>query len=612
MRYILFFWCAFWGVNMVYSQRDSVIVLQEVVLSDSKLQQFSEGRKLGVLKDSVLQLNQGMLTDNLQFTSPIFFRQNGYGMVSSASFRGTSAQQTAVVWNGININSQLTGQTDFNTVLAQNLDEISIRSGGGSTQYGTGAIGGSIHLNQQLNFNSEFKNDFRIGYGSFETNSINYKTQWGSEKTAIQIGIGHFGSANDFKYLDTDQRNENGAFANQNIDIAIGHLISKSKLLKLFHNTFIGDRDFSGTLTTTSNDNFQDFNTRSLLEYTSFKQSKVERIKAAYLTESFRYFPNKDREEFSFGKSGSVLLNYDYLYQFKKWKLNGIVEANTVNANGSSIENENRNRLAGILLVTYEPSDKLSYGLDIRKDWVTDFESPFVFSTDFKYKPSDNYSLVLTASRNYRIPTFNDLFWEGIGAIGNRDLQAESAWQAEIGQNFNLKDLGISLNGFYISTQNLIQWRPDLSGIWSPLNLNDVTQYGLEFETDLKKNIGKHQLHWQNIYAFTTAVNNETGYQLIYVPFHKVTTNLAYQYMKWGSFLQGLYNGEVYTTSDNSQNLPDYFVLNAGLTYRLPTKMGIDTQVQLVVNNLTNENYQNVAFRPMPNRNIQLTINFKF
>lgn len=612
MRYVLFLWCAFWGVNVVFSQRDSVIVLQEVVLSDSKLQQFSEGRKLRILKDSVLHLSKGMLTDNLQFTSPVFFRQNGYGMVSSASFRGTSAQQTAVVWNGININSQLTGQTDFNTILAQNLDEISIRSGGGSTQYGAGAIGGSIHLNQQLNFNSEFENDFRIGYGSFETNTINYKTQWGSEKTAIKLGVGHFGSANDFKYLGTNQRNENGAFSNQNIDIAIGHLISKSKLLKLFLNTFIGDRDFSGTLSATSNDNFRDLNTRSLLEYTSFKQNKVERIKIAYLTESFRYFPNKDREEFSFGKSSSILLNYDYLYRCKKWKLNGIVEANTINANGSSIENENRNRVAGIFLVTYEPSDKWSYGLDIRKDWVSDFESPFVFSTDFKFSPSENYSLVLTTSRNYRIPTFNDLFWEGIGATGNRNLQPESAWQAEIGQDLSFKNLNISLNGFYISTQNLIQWRPDLSGIWFPLNLNDVTQYGLEFDTDLKKNIGKHQFNWQNIYAFTTALNKETRNHLIYVPFHKVTSNLAYKYKKWGSFLQGLYNGEVYITSDNSQDLPDYFILNAGLTYRLPTQLGIETQAQLVVNNLTNENYQNVAFRPMPNRNIQLTINFKF
>ena len=123
MKYIIIFLATLVVVPSVLGQQDSVIVLQEVVLSDSKLQKFSNGVNVSVLKDSVLQRNMGLLTDNLKFTSPIYFKQNGYGMVSSASFRGTSAQQTAVVWNGININSQLTGQTDFNSVMAQNLDQ---------------------------------------------------------------------------------------------------------------------------------------------------------------------------------------------------------------------------------------------------------------------------------------------------------------------------------------------------------------------------------------------------------------------------------------------------------------------------------------------------------
>ena len=63
-------------------------------------------------------------------------------MVSSASFRGTNAQQTAVVWNGININSQLTGQTDFNTLIPGNYGDVVVRSGGGSVQYGVAQLGG--------------------------------------------------------------------------------------------------------------------------------------------------------------------------------------------------------------------------------------------------------------------------------------------------------------------------------------------------------------------------------------------------------------------------------------------------------------------------------------
>lgn len=600
------------GVNSVFGQHDSVIVLQEVVLSDSKLQQFSDGIKITQLNDSVLQRNSGMLTDNLQYNTPIYFKQNGYGMVSSASFRGTSAQQTAVVWNGININSQLTGQTDFNTVMAQNLSEVSVRSGGGSTQYGTGAIGGSIHLNQNLAFGSSFENTFRAGYGSFDTSAIGYHSTWGTEKTSFSIGIGHLSSANDFKYLETERRNENGAFTNQNLDLAIGHLLSESNLFKVYHNTFFGNRDFSGTLTAPSDDNYRDLNTRSLLEWTNFKTNYVQRLKAAYLSERYRYYPNKERDDFSFGKSGSFLLNYDYLYRHKQWKLNGIVEANTVKAEGSSISKENRNRLAGILLISHTPSDKLCYGIDIRKDWVSDFESPFVFSMDMKYQPTEIYGVSLNASKNYRIPTFNDLYWEGAGAGGNLELLPETSLQAEIAQTLKSKNYSLSLNGFYISTSDLIQWRPDISGNWSPINIKDVTQYGLEFETEIRRKSGEHQWQWKNVYAYTKAIDNESKQQLIYVPFHKITSNLAYSYKKWGSFIQGLYNGEVFTTTDNNQKLADYLVLNTGFTYSFPKKMGIATEAHLVLNNVLNENYQNVAFRPMPNRNIHLNLNFKF
>jgi iron complex outermembrane receptor protein len=599
-------------VNSIFGQGDTIIVLQEVVLSDSKLQNFAGGIKVRQLSDSVLQRNTGMLTDNLQYNTPIYFKQNGYGMVSSASFRGTSAQQTAVVWNGVNINSQLTGQTDFNTVMAQNLSEIAVRSGGGSTQYGTGAIGGSVHLNQDLSFDSPFQNTLGVGYGSFDTRSIGYTSEWGTKKTAYTIGLSHFSSTNDFKYLGTDRRNENGAFTNQNFDIAVGQLLSASNLLKAYHNTFFGNRDFSASLTAPSDDNYRDLSTRSLLEWTNFKTNYIQRVKAAYLSERYRYYPNKERDDFSFGKSGSFLLNYDYLYRYKKWKLNAILEANTVNAEGSSIRKENRNRLAGILLISHKPSEKFGYGIDVRKDWVSDFESPFVFSVDLKYQPTESYALSLNASKNFRIPTFNDLYWEGAGAAGNLELLPETSLQAEIGQTLKTKNYTLSLNGFYIATNDLIQWRPDISGTWSPINVKAATQYGLELESEIRMKSGEHQWQWKNGYGYTKAIANESKNQLVYVPLHRFTSNLVYTYKRWGSFMQGLHNGEVFTTTDNNQDLDNYLVLNAGLNYSFPKKIGIETEVQVVLNNLLNENYQNVAFRPMPNRNIHLNLNFKF
>lgn len=600
------------SVNTVCSQRDSVVVLDEVVLTDSRLLQFSNGIKATTLTDSVLQRNAGMLTDNLRYNTPIYFKENGYGMVSSASFRGTTAQQTAVVWNGININSQLTGQTDFNAIMPQNFDGITVRSGGGSTQYGTGAVGGSIHLNTNLFFGSPLKNKVTLGYGSFETRNLFYKAVYGTENTAFTIGLGHFASENDYDYLETDQKNENGSFNNNAFDFAFGFLASKSNLIKLYHNTFLGNRDFSGTLTAPSNDTYRNLDSRSLIEWVNFKPNRIQRVRGAFLFERFRYYPNNTNDEFSFGSSGNFQLDYDYKYKLNKWMLNGIVTLNNINAKGSSISSENRNQLSAMVLISHKPLAKLGYGINFRKDWVSDYESPFVFSLDAKYQLLEKYSIRVNASKNYRIPTFNDLYWQGAGAIGNSDVLPEKALQAEFGQTVTGKGYQVALTGFYISTTDLIQWRPDITGIWSPANIKDATHYGLELDLKLEKELGLHRIVWNNGFALTKAIDTETQNQLLYVPLHKFTSRLAYGYERWGGFAQALYNGSVFTTTDNNSELSDYLLLDMGLEYRFPKISEIELKAMLVINNVGNKTYHNVAFRPMPTRNIHINLNFKF
>lgn len=161
----IFFLCT----TSVYAQLDSIQQLPEVILTDAKLVHFSKGFKLEKLNDSIIERNATSLTETLRYNTSIYFKENGFGMVSSPSFRGTNAAQTAVIWNGININSVFTGQTDFNTISPLNYDEIAIRSGGGGVQYGSGAVGGSIHLNNGYSFKKIDTTQLGLQYGSFST-----------------------------------------------------------------------------------------------------------------------------------------------------------------------------------------------------------------------------------------------------------------------------------------------------------------------------------------------------------------------------------------------------------------------------------------------------------
>src|SRR5690606_7858279 len=108
------------------------VEIQEVVISDNLLKDYSQTQKTEKLNDSIIKRNPGFLTSILNYNSLIYFKENGLGGASSPSFRGTTAQQTAVIWNGINVNSQLLGQTDFNAINVLSFNTISVKSGGGS------------------------------------------------------------------------------------------------------------------------------------------------------------------------------------------------------------------------------------------------------------------------------------------------------------------------------------------------------------------------------------------------------------------------------------------------------------------------------------------------
>ena len=112
-------------------------------------------------------------------------------------------------------------------------------------------------------------------------------------------------------------------------------------------------------------------------------------------------------------------------------------------------------------------------------------------------------------------------------------------------------------------------------------------------------------------YAYTSAKNLEKNKQLIYVPFHKITGMIDYRFQQFNAYYQQLFNGKVFTTTDNNSVLDSYFVANIGLEHLfLYKKMRI--KIGFKLNNIFNRYYENVAYRPMPNRNILTTITFKF
>jgi iron complex outermembrane receptor protein len=593
----------------IYSQKKAAVVnLEAFSLSISKVNDFSKGYSSTIISDSLVARNIKSLTDVLRFNSFIYFRENGLGMVSSPSFRGTSASHTAVIWNGININSQLNGQVDFNAISANSYDHITVRSGGGSVLFGSGAIGGTIHLDNLIQFSAQNEHEILATYGSFNTKHISYDFVNSSNKGFINIGLGANSSENDFKYLDSNLSNDNGSFSNYNFDVNYGYKINEKHQLKLYSSTFFGDRNLSRTLNAPSNDGYEDINSKNLVEWNFFLSPK-EHItsRVSYIFEKFKYFDNnRNKEIFSEGNTERKIAQIDYNNSIStKFKLNSILGYEAVSAYGSSFDSNTRNILSGVLSLNHQLTKKLSYGIQFRKDFQNDFQSPFLYSLGIEQNFNENYTLSFNTSKNFRIPTFNDLYWK---PGGNIDLKPEDSYQFEIGNAISFKNISFQVNGFYLKSSDLIQWIPDQYGVWSPINTDETRNMGIELSANYKASINDHFIAINANYSYTDAKDLETNQQLISVPKNRLNVLVNYQHKNWSAYYQLLFNDDVAYLVNT---IPAFQVSNLGVEYQV-SNLRNKPKMGFVINNIYNTKYQNTLNRPMPGINFQITTTLNF
>ncbi|HEY0045623.1 MAG TPA: TonB-dependent receptor [Flavobacterium sp.] len=585
------------------------IELSEIIISDLQLREFSETHKVTRLNDSVIFKSTPTLRSLLNNSTLIYFKENGPGSVASPSFRGTTAQQTAVIWNGINVNSQFNGQTDFNTVSSTDFSSVDVRAGGGSVIYGSSAIGGSIHLENELSFGKIFRNQLFSSYGSFNTKQLNYKLSVSDDNLATQFSYSNNSSDNDYEYPNGG-KNINGQYHNHSFSAALGIRINQGNLLKIYSNYFNGIRHFSLLSPTDTKTKYHDFNTRNMLVWINKGSGYQSTLRLAHLIEEYKYFENIGNQEYYFGSSANVVMKYDFIWTLQKnITINPIVEYNQVEANGSDISSNSRKVAAAALLMKHQILPKVLYEIGIRKESANDYDSPFLYSGGIRYDVSPAYSIAINASKNFRIPTFNDLYWfDG----GNPDLKPETSSQIQISNQINIYKLHLGATAYYNHIKDLIQWLPGTTALWHPENVHQVEAYGFEATAGYNHSMRNHKINVNTSYGYTVSQNIASGKQLIYVPFHKFLANTIYKYKQLSVNYRLVFNGAVFTRTDNNPlyKMDPYAVSDLGISYII-VKKNVHSEVGLRSQNIFDQQYQVTEGRIYPGRNFNIFLNIK-
>lgn len=607
---------------VVQAQNDSINVLDEVVVNANKrLQKNSKAYKVTSISDSIIANNLESFTSLLRFNSPIYLKEYGQGGTSSASFRGTSASNTAVMWNGININSINNGQTGFNSLTVGLYDVIDIRSGGGSIEYGSGAIGGTIHLQDVLQFSDKrtWRNQLIGSYGSFTTINSLYKLKYSSKKYSFNVGVSYNSSDNDYPFQNSEYKNTNGAYNNFTLNVANSYKFSEYLQLNFYSTTYFGDRLLSGELPnpTSANEGYKDRNQRNLLSL-HYKKNKIDvTTRVAYLFQEYQYFADKDSETYNFGSSDRFFADVTLDY---KLPINAVITSTTkyesIFGRTDRIQERNRREFSQSFIFNHTISPRISYDVKVRKDVNSDYKVPLSYSFGFRVKPYNQFFIRANTSKNYRVPTYNDLYWPG---QGNENLIPESSLQGEFGLGYKSENFFVDVAYFTIYSKDNIVWTPSgdskRPGIWTPINLERTNNRGIELSANIIKSFYDKLIFSSSLhYAYTIAKNEMRDTFLMFIPKHLVNINTTFSFDRFSVFFQQLFNGEVYTTEDNDENstIENYYILNTGINCNLINKKKQTLQIGFKVNNVLNKDYQVLSRRPMPGINYKLNINYKF
>jgi iron complex outermembrane receptor protein len=603
-------------------------MLDEVSVKSFAPTRFMAGLKIQSIDSAALQQAKFLtLADFLSFQAPVNFRPYGSGQLTTIGLRGTSSNYTAVLWNGININSPSTGQSDFSTLPTAGFDLLAIQYGSSSCVVGSDAVGGSILLDSRPIWEKNLQVNLGQRVASFDNwqsqLSIRLSDKRISSKTLFYKGVLN----NNYPYTERKYYPvERSTTDSKGFIQDLFFLTKKQNQISL--NIWLSDNNVEISP--------QSINTREVLQTQAIRILNTYQIKKLTLRGGFV------QDITNYGKGNFIKPSRTAIDRFliraeHEWKISKLVahigtEAAHVIAHVDGYDKDNiaENRLDIFAWLRYQVTPKFLTTLNVRQALIKSFDPPIAPALGLEYQLVKFVKLTGSLSRSYRIPTMNERYWSD---LGNPDLKPEDGFNKELGINWNQtkKDFSFSssLNVYHNLIDNWVYWNPETG--YRVQNLQQVLAKGIEFSNKVVYRHVQISSGLTTQYAFTNSSQQKAydnfsadviGKQLIYIPKHNFTANFFFQTLSLGkgeflkkhgmpfrATLQWQANSRRYYTFDNSKWLDGQQIFNVILENGLKWKH-VDAKVFFQVNNVFDELYLNSKRNAMPGRNYAINLVF--
>ncbi len=583
----------------------------------------------------------------LQYGSHINIKSNGPGGISTASFRGTSANHTLVLWNDIPINTPNLGSVDFSTIPLHFADQIGLAWGSQASSSWSGGLGGVVMMNNRPAFDRKWNLDVTQNLSGFSQSGTFATIGYSNKIISVRSRFFRKSAKNDFEYFNNGvlpsvmMKQSNADFTDfgfmQEVYIANG----KNGVIGFHSWHQWNDHNLPPIMTNISrggdpkefqHDKFH----RSILSYKHFwKNGKID-LKTSWFIEDQHYFLQTTSSEnpdeiVTLINSKNHSEGFRSMISSEQQLKPGWVVFGKLLSDFERVETTNyhstqsRQKLSLQIGSRYKTGDWLTTSFNLRKEWVNNKFSDVNPAIEFIVKPIRSIPITIGSgySTNLRYPGLNDLYWF---PGGNSMLRPEKSkgmdlsihWMPKTGNFIH----HIGFNVFYADISDWIQWRPTSYRFWTPVNIARVIAQGVETNYKMTGEwyIFDIQLATHYTYTLTTdespvaKIENTSGKQLIYVPKHQANVllhiSLYDNYLRYSTAYVGKRNASMNGDEVLVNHLRAYMTHNVTVGRKFIWLKG-DFMTEVFVNNLFDKQYQAVLWRPMPGRHFGISIRYK-
>ena len=579
-------------------------------------------------KSKIEQTGSLQLQESLQYLPGIFIKDyGGLGGLKTVSVRGAAANQTLIMLNGIRLNSSQNGIADLSNLPLKLIGSMEIVRTGLSNVYGGNASGGVINIIPDNQANNVYEINGSLGSfneqfaamsasGKLLNMNVTAIAEYKHSNGDYPMNLLHYGENITVRRDNADFTNHSYAInadyhgANYNINSFLMHFNSErgvpGAVLQGHIESPLSRMSESGTVAAIN----YDYLTEGGFNFNAGLNTGIKNMN--YRDRNLIGIGGKELDNNFYSKDIFLMASVGREFDNTNIKLSAEGFSSSLEGDMLSPDVDKSPYRAGLSFAlsadkrfqTGEICD-ISLFASARWDMFNDNNpvlSPFFafmvepFGTNLKFKSS--------ISRNFRMPSFNELYYLNYGTSG---LKPETSISFNQSVNYKLSDFEFEVNYFNTSTDNLILSVPKSPAVWSAQNIGKSTSEGVELLASGIFLDGVVGIDFNYTYRIVKDMSSGTlnyGKDLVYTPNELINinliSNLPYNIMialncNYSSFRYSL------QSADPSSILPEYYTLNLKIfkEFEIVTLL---MKISASIDNLTDQRYAVVKNYPMPGR----------